>query len=115
MYFKIALTLWILSRGSLASAQALVISGNVQDQAGAAMPDVEVKLVRGTESQTVTTIFDGSFTFDRLSPGAYDLSVAREGFKPSTLHVAAGSRSSRSVKIKLEIANLKQQITVEGD
>src|SRR5437773_2478246 len=93
-----------------ASAQSLVISGTVQDPAGAAMPEVPVRLVSGPESKTQATKFDGSFVFTQVSPGSYDLIVERDGFKPATVHVVAGPRSPRATRIKLEIANLKQEI-----
>ncbi len=79
------------------------------------MPDVAVRLVSGPDSQSQTTSFDGSFAFEHVRSGSYDVVVERDGFKPVTTHVVAGSRSPRAMRIKLEIANLKQEITVDAD
>ncbi len=98
-----------------ASAQSLVISGTVQDPAGAAMPDVPVRLVGVSKNETQATKFDGTFAFDHLNSGGYDLIVERDGFKPAKVHVAVGSRSPRSTRIQLDIAGLRQEITVDGN
>src|SRR5262245_24933631 len=79
------------------------------------MPGVTVKLLRGADTQSTATRFDGSFSFEKVTPGTYDIQVEREGFKPFTSHVVVGARSPRATRIKLAIANLKQEITVEGD
>src|SRR5262245_41836267 len=100
---RAAIGLTLLVCCPFVTAQALVITGSVQDQAGAAMPDVPVRLSRGAETRTVATRFDGSFGFDKVTPGPYDLVVERDGFKPVTTHVIVGARSPRATRIRLEI------------
>src|SRR5262245_17377485 len=94
--------LLFLSWAGRADAQSLVVAGVVRDQAGAAVPDVTVRLVKGGDTQTQLTKFDGSFAFDKVTSGTYELLVERDGFKPSSVRVVVGSRSPRSTPITLE-------------
>ena len=64
------------------SAATGVISGQVTDQQGAAVPAATVRLTEvSTNSTTNTTTNEaGRYTFPTVSPGTYDLTVSKEGF-----------------------------------
>lgn len=64
------------------SAATGVISGQVTDQQGAAVPGANVRLTEvSTNSASNTATNDaGRFTFPTVSPGTYDLTVTKQGF-----------------------------------
>lgn len=91
------------------------ISGTVQDQSGASIPNATVTLQKGGETRTAVTSTDGTFSFDRLSSGTYEVKVDQPGFKTATARIVAGNRTPRPVEFKLQIATLQQELTVAGD
>jgi Carboxypeptidase regulatory-like domain len=94
----------------------LVINGVVQDQTGAAFFGAQVDLFKdGEQRSTTTTDASGSFLFERVQRGNYEVRVHQEGFKTETARVAVGPRSPARLRIVLSIETLNQQITVTGD
>ena len=94
----------------------LVINGIVQDQTGAAFPEAEVDLLKdGKQQRTTTTDASGTFRFDRLQPGNYEVRTHKEGFKTDINKMTVGNRSPGRLRIVLSIETLNQQITVSGD
>ena len=104
----------LLSLGWLsAPAQTTAsITGLVLDQNEAALPKARVTLTSGERKQNVTTDASGAFRFDRLAPGEYEISVAREGFKAVTTRVSANARATVPLRIILPVAELQQDVTV---
>src|SRR2546425_745231 len=96
-------------------AQSARISGMVQDQSGASIPNATVTLRKGAETRTTLTNMNGSFSFDRVATGTYDVEADQPGFKTATAHVVVGNRNPRPIEFKLQIANLQQEVTVAGD
>src|ERR1043166_9663671 len=96
-------------------AQGARISGLVQDQSGATIPNATVTLRKGTETKTTVTNSDGSFSFNQVAAGTYDVEADQPGFKPGTVRVAVGNRNPRPIEFKLQIATLQQELTVGGD
>src|SRR5215831_6280591 len=64
------------------NAAAGIISGQVTDQTGGAIPGASLKLIEISTSSTTNTSTNeaGRYTFPTVSPGTYDLIVTREGF-----------------------------------
>jgi hypothetical protein len=91
------------------------VSGTVQDQSGAFIPNAMVTLQKGAETQTATTNVDGTFAFDRLGTGTYNIRVDQPGFKTATARAALGNRAPRPIDFKLQIATLQQELTFAGD
>ncbi len=87
-------------------AQSASISGIVQDQSGAAMPNAQVTLRKGAEARTMQTSPEGAFSFEKVSAGTYDVQVEHEGFKAAGTRVTVANRSPRPIEFKLQIANL---------
>jgi hypothetical protein len=59
------------------------ITGQVKDSSGAAVAGATIKIVNPTNSvsRTATTDADGIFVAPQLPPGAYTISVEKQGFK----------------------------------
>lgn len=91
-------------------AAGITVSGVVLDPSGAAAPGATVTLRPG-EFRAVTD-YRGMFAFDGVAPGRYELEVRRESFKPVRLQLAVGNRSPRPLRIVLELAELRQKLTV---
>lgn len=105
----------ISSYGQAASSARL--SGQVNDQTGAAMPGVNIDLedlATGTH-RTTTSNGDGLFTLEVLPPSNYKLTAMAKGFattivSPITLLVA----QTQSVSVDMKPGTVSQEITVEG-
>src|SRR5579883_1656414 len=95
--------------------QASRISGTVQDQSGASIPNASVMLQKGGETRAALTGTDGTFSFNRVDSGTYELKVDQPGFKTATARVVVGNRAPRPLEFKLQIATLQQELTVAGD
>ena len=67
------------------NAAAGVVSGQVSDPQGAAIPGATVKLTELSTNSviSVTSNEAGRYTFPNVSPGTYDLTVSKEGFSLS--------------------------------
>ena len=109
------LCVFILAIAVPAPAQSVSVSGIVRDQSGAVMPNVTVTLRKDAEARTATTAITGSFSFDRVSAGTYEIRAEQQGFKTAAARITVGNRSPRPVEFKLDIANLQQDVTVAGD
>jgi hypothetical protein len=96
----------ILGTGTL-GAQGLAhggVQGAVRDDAGRPIADTEIRLTErgGGALRTAVTARDGSFRFNLVAPGAYDLAAEALGFRPvviSGLSVAAGAVSAVRVTL----------------
>jgi hypothetical protein len=112
-----ALVLITLSIGYAQSPSARnSVSGQVQDQAGAAISGATVEIVAGSAvQQTTTTDQSGSFRFTRLPTGKYQLKVKSEGFELATLDVTVGSQPMPPIQVVMAITSLHQETTVTGE
>src|ERR1041384_2088358 len=113
-----ALLIVLLTSASLALGQAvpnIAITGTVQDQTGAAFLGAQVDLLKnGEQLRTSTTDASGTFRFDRVPSGSYEVRAHAEGFKTDTTKVNVGARSPGRLRIVLPIEVLNQEITVSG-
>jgi hypothetical protein len=88
----------------------------IQDQSGAVFAAAQVSLVRnGTEQRSLTTDNTGTFRFERIQPGNYEIRVQAEGFATSITKVTVGGRQPAPLKIVLSVQVLTQQVTVAAD
>ena len=100
-----------------ASAQTAAggpVTGVVQDQTGAVLPGARVELLNpaGTTLASTSTDGVGTFRFDNVSTGQYQIRAQFEGFAPLVARVRVGGRGAAGQKLVLGIAGLKQEITV---
>ena len=116
-WFLIPLVLLLACAGAFAQQNSL-ISGSVQDKAGAVVSGAAVSLTQTATGYISKAISNdsGYFTFPALNPGAYDLSVAAKGFKT---YVSQGLQVNVSqtlhVDTVLEVGDVDQTVTVTAD
>src|SRR5580765_8038026 len=93
----------LLAGTAQASAPGVTVAGVVQDQTGAVLAGAAVELVGASGIVTDSTTADavGTFHFDRVPPGAYQLRATFEGFKPASARVRIGVRSPSAQKLVL--------------
>src|SRR5499427_7395388 len=92
-----------------------VISGQVTDQTGGAIPGASVKLTEVSTNSTTNTSTNetGRFTFPNVAPGRYDVTVTKEGFalsKVASQKVDVGM--SLTVNVTLELGQTTTLIDV---
>ena len=81
-----------------------IISGRVEDAAGAALANVKVDLLRDlTVVQTARTNAQGVFRFEKVPAGAYRVVAAREGLLPVQLTVAVSTLPTPPLRLALGI------------
>ncbi|HLG57157.1 MAG TPA: TonB-dependent receptor [Vicinamibacterales bacterium] len=98
---------------SAAQGQA-TLTGQVVDALGARVAGAKVALLRdGAQVTEVASGSDGTFTFQNVTPGRYQVIARAEGFEPKTsepVYVGPGARPS--VEVVLEIGPLQQDVLV---
>lgn len=100
--------------GGQAADRGVAVGGVVQDQTGAILQGAQIAIVdpSGRVVQAVVTDANGTFRFDRIGPGAYDVRAEFPGFKTSTSRVRVGSRSPGSMTIVMAIEGVTQEVSV---
>src|ERR1700738_56212 len=93
------------------------ITGVVTDASGAAVSgaDVTVTSTQTGATRTATTSAEGTFGFQELSPGLYNITVSKQGFKKVQeknieLHVS----DITNVPIKLPLGTVAETVVVEA-
>lgn len=105
---------------AILSAQVAItgkITGVVIDSSGSAVANatVTVKSSALMSPRTINTGADGSYLFDLLSPGDYEVTVTAAGFKTfqeTGISITAGFTAT--VNPKLQVGEVQQTIKVEG-
>src|SRR5437870_2571771 len=96
---------------STARAQSAQIGGSVRDDTGGPLPGVAVELQSAVNApREVVTDANGSFLFERLSAGRYELTCRLINFATARREVVAMSGASR-VDVVLHFA-LNADVTV---
>jgi hypothetical protein len=93
-----------------------IIGGTVVDKSGAALVGAQVKLTRGDQSLApdVQSGDDGQFSFTKISPGPYQVTISANGFTTKTSSGTLNPGEAVIVPaITLEIAGTVTQVTVE--
>jgi len=93
-----------------------VVTGVAVDATGAVLPNAQVVLTTAANAalQTAATDATGTFRFQGVPPGRYEIRVAFEGFQPTTARVTVGSRAPSPLRITLPLASVTQEITVSN-
>ncbi len=93
------------------------VSGSVRDQTGAVLPGARVELVdgSGTVVRSAVTDASGTYTFDGVPPGTYDVAAEFDGFRRTTVRIrVVAARPSSGHAIVLPLASVPQEVTVSG-
>ena len=111
------LVLVLLLPAHYAVAQSLIaggVSGRVTDPAGAMVPKAAVglKSVDTGETQTATTSDDGTYRFNLLKPGRYEVSVSVSGFAKVIRSFSVEVGKTTQVDFALEISKAAETIEV---
>ena len=116
---RMACILSILTVAVTAAAHAQVstgdVIGTVQDQSGAVVPNVTVKLLSLDTNEVRNAVSDkaGEYTFSLLPAGHYTLSVVSSGFKKfeaANFALSAGDRAR--VDVHLTVGSAKETVEV---
>src|SRR6478609_1060734 len=95
------------------------ITGVVTDASGAVLPGVTItltsdRLITGSETQVSDT--GGTYRFDRLSPGAYNVKFELQGFRSvERPDVRISAAFVATINGKMEVGSLAETITVTGE
>ena len=93
------------------------VVGTVTDASGAVVPQATVKLVNeGTRvTFTTNTSTSGTYVFEAVQPGAYEVDVEADGFRKFISHNnEVGIGLPTTVNVKLDIGAVTDQVTVEA-
>src|SRR5262249_54339019 len=92
------------------------INGTVTDQHGAAIPNAIVLAASKdtTAARKLSTSDEGSFLFDNLLPGEYEVKSEREGFASQTQTVTVQVGATVTVLFSLSVGSTSQTIEVTG-
>jgi hypothetical protein len=97
------------------SSPGVVVTGIALDPLGGVIPGAQVELTSpdAPAGATATTDASGTFRFDHVLPGSYDVHVTFQGFEPVTVHVTVRSRAPAPLRVTLPLAGLAQEVTVD--
>jgi outer membrane receptor protein involved in Fe transport len=113
----VALCLLGYGTATAASAQTATatLSGTVEDQNGAVVPDVQLTVTNqatALERQT-TTNEEGTYTVPLLPPGTYTVTAQRDGFANVVIRdVVLNVNDQRSLLIQLRVGGVGETVTV---
>jgi hypothetical protein len=94
------------------------ISGTVTDSSAAAVPNaaVSVKSTALLAPRSTHTEADGSYLFDLLPPGTYELTVTAPGFSTySQTGIVLTAGFTATISSKLQVGEVTQVVKVEGE
>jgi len=94
------------------------ITGVVTDASGAAVPNatVAVKSSALMSARTTNSGADGSYLFDLLPPGTYEVTITGSGFKAFTeTGVVLTAGFTATVNAKLQVGQVTETVKVEGE
>ena len=116
----VLVTLTVAFLPSLTMGQVAItgkITGVVTDPSGAAVPNatVTVKSTALMASRTTNTSADGSYLFDLLPPGTYEVTITSNGFRGfSETGVVLTAGFTATVNVQLLVGEVNQTVKVEG-
>jgi Carboxypeptidase regulatory-like domain/TonB dependent receptor/TonB-dependent Receptor Plug Domain len=111
----VGLLVLLLPQLVFAQTNAGSLSGHVSDASGGALPGVTLTATNSSTgfNRTVVTETDGSYRFQSLPAGTYDVTADLAGFgSVTTRNVDVNVSTDRALNVTLKQASVKEQITV---
>ena len=118
-FFVIAILAALFGPPSAYAQTTGSITGVVSDASGAVLPGVTVtvsgeRLIGGPQTQISDT--DGTYRFDRLVPGSYNVKFELQGFRSlDRPDVRISAAFVATINAKMEVGSLSETITVTGE
>lgn len=105
----------LVSQLAVAQTFTSSITGVVTDPTGAAVSgaSVEIKNMGTNDVRTFTSKEDGSYQFNNLQPGTYQITVTAHGFKTHVQqNLILQAQVASTVNVSLEVGNTQQRVEV---
>jgi hypothetical protein len=106
----------LLACGLFAQQQSAItggLNGAITDSTGAVLPGATVTLVGPQGTHTLTTDSTGRYSINGLTPGFYDVSVLKTGFKKiESRHNEVVVNSSSTLNLTLPVGNASEVVEV---
>ncbi len=113
---KIAVLLLLVALSASAQQQGSItggLNGVVTDSTGAVLPDVTVTLVGPQGTRALTTDSLGRYSASGLTPGFYDVTVEKSGFKKvQAKHSEVVVNSSSTLNLSLQVGDVSEVVEV---
>lgn len=92
------------------------LSGVVQDESGAIVPNAQITITNKAEGTTRTLMSsgDGTFSAPALPPGGYEVKAVMAGFRTTIRDAVVETGSTTAVDIRLQVGASKDVVTVEA-
>ena len=94
------------------------IQGTVTDPSGAALPNAQLTATSPAmmAPRTATAQSDGSYLFDQLPPGTYDLSVTASGFRTWVQRgIVINPGFTATIRPELQVGQVSESVQVTGE
>lgn len=97
-----------------AQTASSTITGRVIDPAGAVLPGARVTLLEKAtgQRQSTATSADGTFRFEQLAGGVFQLTATLNGFAATTRELSLTTASTQQLELTLNQAALSDEVTV---
>src|ERR1051325_6545354 len=113
------LVIFVLSRSwAVGQSASATLSGTVEDQSGAVIPNASVTIENvGTSlRRQTTTNGNGHFTLPLLPPATYTLRIDSQGFSPVQVNdVVLNVGDNKALQIQLKAGDVNAQVTIDSD
>ena len=114
----ITLVLVLVALGSVvAQTSKGFVTGVVEDQNGASIPNAAIKITNITTGVVRDTVADssGSFRLDAVDPGIYTLEATAPGFKTAKVdRVEVNAAQTINVPLRLEIGSPTEEVVISA-
>lgn len=112
-FYFIAAILFLLVTSVSAQTGKGIISGEVKDTQGAALPGATI--VFEPQLQTTVSSGQGSFDIANVPAGKYSVTITYQGFAPFTDTVTVASGQVAHIEAKLKVASTNDEVLVTAE